>query len=251
MHTQLLKLSKIEKRITTRILDLLRKVNDSRLYLDWGYASLYDYMIRGLGYSESVAYQRQSAIRVIKEVPEVKQQLESGSLNFSTLTKAYKTLKDKPTSQKRKILEQIQNKSVREVEKILAPDCDSDVSKKRYIGSETLRLTMDVSESEYNEIQRLRALKSQPNDKQLFVSLVRNALKAFEVVRKTTSTKPRQIAQSLKNTLLKKANYKCQYPGCNQDHYLHIDHIRPVREGGSNHITNLQVLCASHNLRKG
>jgi hypothetical protein len=46
----------------------------------------------------------------------------------------------------------------------------------------------------------------------------------------------------------------CQMPGCTskitfQD--FHADHIRPWSKGGATTLTNLQVLCAQHNLAKG
>lgn len=31
----------------------------------------------------------------------------------------------------------------------------------------------------------------------------------------------------------------------------HVDHITPVARGGTDHPTNLQALCARHNLEKG
>lgn len=257
MHTKLQKLIRVERKITTKILELLQLVSDKKLYLKWGYSNLFDYLTRGLGYSEAVAYQRQAALRVIKEVPEVKLQLEQGSLSFSSVTKAYKALKDKPLAVKKKIINEIQNKSAREVEKYLAKENPSIalVSKKQYINSKTIRVTMDFTESEYDSIQKLRALKSHAvaSDKDLFLALTQESLSKYQKINfKTPKSKnPRQISESLRRFLLKKANYKCQYPGCNQSHYLQIDHIHPVRWGGGSKQENLQVLCASHNQFKG
>ena len=129
------------------------------------------------------------------------------------------------------------------------------VSKHKYINSKTIRVTMDFTESEYDSIKKLRALKSHAvgSDKDLFLALVKKSLSKYQRinVKESKSNHPRQISESLKRFLLKKANYRCQYPGCNQSHYLQIDHIHPVRKGGSNKQENLQILCASHNQFKG
>jgi hypothetical protein len=248
MHDKLLRLVRIERKVTSRILDLLPRVN----YLELGYSNLYDYLVRGLGYSERVAYQRLSAIRIIKDVPEVKQKIESGVLSFSAIAKASPHLKSKTVKQKKELIAKLENKSAREVEKLLSSGGSTLVSKKRYVNSQTIRITMDVSEDEYKDIERLRSLKSQKNDKDLLINLVRAALTKYTNTKHkpTTSKNPRQIAQTLKNYLLKQANYKCQYPGCVQSHYLQIDHIKPVRNGGRQNPENLQVLCASHNQYK-
>ena len=55
----------------------------------------------------------------------------------------------------------------------------------------------------------------------------------------------KQIYRRLRNCALKKANYQCQYPGCESTHLLQIDHIIPVRAGGDQSPDNLQVLCSS------
>lgn len=44
---------------------------------------------------------------------------------------------------------------------------------------------------------------------------------------------------------------QCAYPGCWRSHNLHIDHKKSLFRGGSNHPSNLQLLCRKHNLRKG
>jgi len=42
----------------------------------------------------------------------------------------------------------------------------------------------------------------------------------------------------------------CIYPGCERTD-LHADHVIPVSKGGSSDISNIQPLCAHHNISKG
>lgn len=51
------------------------------------------------------------------------------------------------------------------------------------------------------------------------------------------------------NKLLHKYKFKCCECGCKDN--LTIDHIIPVSNGGSDEITNLQILCKSCNSKKG
>ena len=44
-----------------------------------GYSSLFNYLVRGLKYSETTAYQRQTCVRLTVEVPEIKEKIDEGS----------------------------------------------------------------------------------------------------------------------------------------------------------------------------
>lgn len=53
----------------------------------------------------------------------------------------------------------------------------------------------------------------------------------------------------LKKEILEKYKYTCFY--CGSDKNLSIDHIKPVKAGGKDILSNLQVLCRSCNSKKG
>jgi len=56
--------------------------------------------------------------------------------------------------------------------------------------------------------------------------------------RSTIPPKTRQAAMI-------KANHRCETPGCGRTRFLEVHHRRPRSLGGSNEVTNLQVLCSS------
>ena len=59
------------------------------------------------------------------------------------------------------------------------------------------------------------------------------------------------IPASVKKYVLQRDNYQCQSCGKNkQQTSLNIDHITPLATGGSNDISNLQVLCSKCNQKK-
>lgn len=62
------------------------------------------------------------------------------------------------------------------------------------------------------------------------------------------------IPKSVRFEVFKRARFRCQYCGARQtdgDVTLHVDHVIPVSEGGTNDIQNLVAACASCNLGKG
>lgn len=60
------------------------------------------------------------------------------------------------------------------------------------------------------------------------------------------------IPKSVRFEVFKRDSFKCQYCGaCAPDVLLHVDHIRPVADGGLNDIANLITSCQPCNLGKG
>ncbi len=138
--SELRKLVSHERNVLTEVLWHLKEVEKRRLFADEGYPSLFEYAVKGLGYSESAAFRRISAMRLLKslsapEVEKVESLIQSGVLNLSKLTMAqehFKYLKKKgemvDSIKKEKILADLQLKSTRECEKYfvaLAPEAKS------------------------------------------------------------------------------------------------------------------------------
>lgn len=61
------------------------------------------------------------------------------------------------------------------------------------------------------------------------------------------TTRPVPFGRRL--AVLRKFDFKCAM--CGSGDNIHIDHIIPRSAGGGNEESNLQVLCRTHNLRKG
>jgi len=253
IHNELIELRQKEKRITSEILNKLQEMEDGRRYLELRHPSLFGYLVRGLGYSEATAYQRQACVRLAKEIPEIKQKIDQGSLTLSAVTTAFKHLRKKPVAEKRKVLKIMENKSSREIKKMfLEPTPTLKIKKTEYVDKVHLRL--ELTHEQNQRLEKLKALKShQHNVESLLVNLIEKELKAYKNTefKVSKSKNPRQISKRLRNDVLKAADYKCQYPGCESKYFLQVDHILPVRNGGDQRRENLQVLCSSHNHHKG
>lgn len=65
-------------------------------------------------------------------------------------------------------------------------------------------------------------------------------------------SKRKQIGKKLRFDIFKRDGFKCQYCGATPPMVvLHVDHIRPVADGGGNEATNLVTSCSCCNLGKG
>lgn len=58
------------------------------------------------------------------------------------------------------------------------------------------------------------------------------------------------LPKAVRLYVLERDNYRCQSCGEDTKTRLNIDHIIPLATGGSNDISNLQVLCSQCNQKK-
>jgi hypothetical protein len=115
-----------ERELLTQILHHLREIDSRRLFSDLGFKSIFEYAVKKLGYSDDQAGRRISAMRLLQEIPEIEDKIESGSLSLTNLSMAQTLFRQekkiqRPLAKEEKInlLAQLENKSKREAEKIV------------------------------------------------------------------------------------------------------------------------------------
>lgn len=87
------KLARSERKITHLILLHINEIENRRLYADLGFDGMFSFLTKHLAYSESSAYRRLQSARLLKQIPEIAEKLETGSLNLTQLTQVQKCLK--------------------------------------------------------------------------------------------------------------------------------------------------------------
>jgi len=118
-------LAQQEREITIKVLHHLRENESRRLFSALGYRSLFEYTVKRLGYSEDQAGRRISAMRLLKELPEIEEKIESAALNLTNLGMAqtlFRTeckIKPLAKAQKLELLEKLENASTRQAERII------------------------------------------------------------------------------------------------------------------------------------
>lgn len=159
-----------ERRLTSELLQHLREIDRRMLYAKMGYASLYDFLVYRFNYSSGAAYRRIATMRLIRDVPEVEQKVTAGSLSLSSAArvqtffrgvKLEKSISLTP-SEKNEIIMQVENKSARDVEKILMHISPSAIpkDKQRQITDELTEIKFIANESLKAKLDQIKQLIS-------------------------------------------------------------------------------------------
>src|ERR1044071_3703544 len=119
------------RRLGTEILHHLREIESRKLYLE-RYSSLHEFVVKELHYSDGAAFRRIQAMRLIRELPQVEEALQSGEVSLSTasqLQNFFRAEKKRAEqnrepsytqAEKLELFKQIKTKSTRETEAFLA-----------------------------------------------------------------------------------------------------------------------------------
>ncbi len=199
---------KNERLSTAQVVKLFEEIYARRLYLEQGYPSLFEMAVKHFGYCAGSAQRRINSMKLMRELPEIEERLESGELSLS----AASTLQGFFISEKRENkaysrLEKLDvtlsclNKSTREVERklvALSPDRDKKESAS-YINENRLRISLSISEELHQKINHLKAIWSHSNPslstEVLLERVVEMALEKVDPVRIHTRTQRRKMTQ--------------------------------------------------------
>jgi 5-methylcytosine-specific restriction endonuclease McrA len=269
-----------ERALQAEVIRLLAEIDRRRLYASLGYRSLFDFCVKELHYSESAAWRRIAAMRVLTDLPSAEEKLVTGELNLKTLTSlqtffATEERHNKKTftlEQKKQIMESVENKSGREADAILAslsPIPHSPFERERPLNELDVEIRFVADVPLLGKLHRLKDLNSHRDPsrsyKGLFTWLSDLGLKTFDPLTKaektaapripTERTRPdRYVPADLKLKIWKRDQGKCTYidPGsgrrCGATSFIEIDHIVPHALGGETTLENLRLYCRTHNL---
>ncbi len=185
-------LVKEERQITREILDHIGEVARRRLYADLGYSSIFDWLVKDLGYSESAAYRRMQAARILQAVPEAASKLESGELGLTVLSKVQTLIRadEKRTGEKMSvqeksvILAKVESCSGREAEFRLAtyfPDLAAEAVKEkvRVVSDDQVSVQVTFTREQFEKLKRIQELMSHTDIDATNATLLEVAMDAF------------------------------------------------------------------------
>ena len=225
LHTETLALVKEERRITGLVISNLQKIYDTKLYLQMGFSSMFEYCTRGLGYSEASAYRRISTVKLSATIPEIKAKLDSGDLNMTTLsmaqsffTRAEKGLKQVSGTNvvafnlesKKKVLAKIENCSKKQTEEILIHTAvelglaktlePARNEKLRVVSSNEVALHLRLKKSTLSKLEQIKSLRAHKNPNMSYADLIEDMsdymLKKIDLSRATPMKKTKAPARS-------------------------------------------------------
>lgn len=160
------KLVRTERKITHLILAHILEIEARRLYAELGYDGMYTYLTRGLGYSEAAAYRRLQSARLLKQLPEVAEKIESGSLHLSQLTKVQKCIKEAQIngtsicpSVTLEVLGKLENKNSFQTDTVLAKEFNLPVRDHEALrpqADDSVRIEITLSAEQFKELENAK-----------------------------------------------------------------------------------------------
>lgn len=170
-----------ERKVTAEVIEYVKEMDRRRSYLSLGYTSLFQFMTERLGYTPGSAQRRIDSARMLREIPELKETLESGELNLmqiSTLARAVRE-KEKTTTvsavEKREILEAIKSQNVLKSEQTIAHMLDVPVKNreiKRVQQDESVRMEITFSNEQMELFAQVKSLISHTHPNPSMVELL-------------------------------------------------------------------------------
>ncbi len=178
-----------ERKSLTEILHMIQEVESRRLYSLYEYSSLFAFVTKELGYDESSAYRRIEAARLLKSLPteeskKVETSLEQGTLNLTNLTSLNGFMRKKESKSKKKLstlektmfIDQIENKSTRECQVLLAqldPELSPDLrEKERALAGNKTELKIIVSNALLEKLNRVQELRAHVNPNMSYAEIL-------------------------------------------------------------------------------
>lgn len=165
------KLVQTERKITHLVLECIAEIDTRKIYLERAFPSLYEFLIQEFGYSPSAAVRRIESARRLREVPEISQRIEEGSLNLSQLSKVQQAIRTAQkiearkvdTAEKRKLLQKIEGTTQAQTELILSQEFALPINyeeREKIHKDESVTLTISFSKEQMALLEQLKDLVS-------------------------------------------------------------------------------------------
>ena len=275
-----------ERMKTVQVIEHLQVIYDRRLHLKRGYQSLHEFLVKELGYSDGAAHRRISAMRLVSDVPEVKQSIAEGKLSLTTASQVqnfFQTEKKREKvydrAEKLELLSSLAGTSRIQCERKLAEVSPAYVAKEQVLSipqdDEVVRLMDEyrklamlsdgtsqniiksalkcaIAQLKAKEERNAALTSKRPEyvDKQIPVSSGRIAKTTGTPLEKLPS---RFIPQVVKRVIWQRDKAQCAYIDpktkrrCEARGHLEFDHAQPFAMAGKTTAENLRLMCKSHN----
>jgi hypothetical protein len=266
-----------ERRITLELIEHLREIQTRRIHETLGYSSLHAFCTQHLGLSDGAAQRRISALFLSRDLPEVTQKIQDGSLTLSSVSALQTFFKNQrrlgvqtTSEEKRQVVARVEGLSRKETEKTLhqiEPEAIPQERGKIALNDRTLAKLQKLKaywshklpESSFEEVlERLLDDALAVEDKRRFGGTSRtdrNDQKPIPTIHSaaesTDGARP-AIPAPMRRQVWRQAQGRCQYNAptgkrCDSRRYLEIDHIIPWARARRHELSNLRLLCRAHN----
>jgi hypothetical protein len=277
LEARLAELVRAEREGLREFLRHLADFDRRRIANKKAYPSTFEYCTMKLGLSADEAYRRIRVARYSREDQSVLEMIGDGRLTLTSATKLVPALKEGAGPE---LLQSAANKTVREVETIVAQlnpvaEAPRDVVTPLSLMANpqepqaeprmAYRVSITLSDEGYEKLRRATDLlrhkhpKAQPHD--IVEDALEALLDAVDRERKEQPSKPRgaaapgsrRVPEWVKDLVWKRDGGRCAFVAgdgrrCEATAFLQYDHATPFALGGaSDEPGNIRLLCAAHN----
>jgi 5-methylcytosine-specific restriction endonuclease McrA len=229
-------------------------------------------------------------MRLLKEIPELESKIQDGALTLSAVARAQSFFKKEPmpSPSKKALMEKLENKSTREIEKELL---SLTASPEMHLQEKIKPVTSQLSEVKFyaddellKDLEKLKGFLAHSHPGMTTAQLVsyltklglkkhdpaqhepKQASTSSETSRNLEDTQPqaeltsapsesaRYIPRRLVRAVWKRDQSQCTWVDsktgrrCGSTYRLQVDHQHPFALGGKTTLSNLRLLCSQHNL---
>jgi hypothetical protein len=262
-------LAERERQALSELLVFLEEVDRRKLYCERKCGSIFQYCVKVLKYSEASAQRRIDAMKLNRELPEIKSKIESGELNLSVVSQAQKFFRNEAKisnqigmESKKEILGRLSGKSRRESEReLLSLSAQPEIhipDHTRAVSQTHTQVQFVANDEQMALFEKARGLLAHSNPNmswaELFQKVAEIALQKIDPQRsvspprKLQDPRKRLVNAGLKREIWKRDHGKCLK--CGSQHALELDHIIPWALGGETSGENLRLLCRACNQRR-
>lgn len=160
-----------ERRTTAEIVEYIKEIESRKIYLEMGYPSLFVFLTEEMAYSPASAQRRIDAARLMKDIPELKQDLKTGAINLAQIAAVAQTLRAKEKNElvkidvadKKEILDQVRHKGIGETQQMVAAYLDIEpvqFEKSLHQADKSVRVEMTLNEKQMELVKRVKELMS-------------------------------------------------------------------------------------------
>jgi len=270
VHQEAVRVAADYKRSEVELIEILQQVDRHRVYHSYMYRSLFQYTTEALGLAEEVAYAFINISRKAQEIPALKEEIKSGAITFTKARRITSVINKENQSHwlelarncsKQKLEREIAiaspNKAVPDRLTFVHPTNEKVESVQLIKLGEAVRVQLQagISEKLMMDIKRAQEIISQRLRRPAGLEDTLRTLTMEYLDRHC----PIKIAerQSLRGKVALRKQVFLKYQGqcahrdrtgtrCKERRFLEVHHIKPVSEGGSDEIGNLQLLCSGH-----
>lgn len=254
-------LAEKERHLLHDILLTIQEIDCRRTFLELGFASLFEYLVNGVGYSEGSAQRRIDAARLMRETPEVAEKIQNGEIKLNQISLIQKASREASRSadqkvtaqQKSQLLKTLCGKNHSQSQQHIAAFFELPVlqtTRHSVQADESVRIELTLSKEAHAKIKMAQALISHAVPNQEIGQFLEY------LAEKVINQKAAKMKNSTATMAATENKPCCQYVDqktghrCRSTWKLEIDHKQSRWAGGRDDIQNLQWLCAGHNKLK-